>query len=72
MWSAWKAGDRAAALEAIPDEVVDALIVHGSPAECRDHIQRYVDNGVTTPVLSVLGMAGVDVRSALRELAPNS
>jgi probable F420-dependent oxidoreductase len=72
MWSAWKAGDRAAALEAIPDEVVDALIVHGSPAECRDHIQRYVDNGVTTPVLSVLGMAGVDVRSALRELAPRS
>ena len=72
MWSAWKAGDRAAALDAIPDEVVDSLIVHGSPEQCRDHIQRYVDNGVTTPVLSVLGMAGVDVRSALRELAPRS
>ena len=32
MWAAWKAGDRKAALEAIPDEVVDDLVVHGSPA----------------------------------------
>ena len=31
MWDEWKAGDRKAALEAIPDEVVDELIVHGSP-----------------------------------------
>ena len=33
MWDAWKAGDRKAALAAIPDEVVDDLIVHGSPAD---------------------------------------
>ena len=32
MWSHWRAGDRQAALVAIPDEVVDELIVHGSPA----------------------------------------
>ena len=31
MWSAWRAGDRKGALAAIPDEVVDDLIVHGSP-----------------------------------------
>src|SRR5580658_5020890 len=30
MWKAWKAGDRKAALAAIPDEVVDALVLHGS------------------------------------------
>jgi probable F420-dependent oxidoreductase len=70
MWEAWKAGDRPAALAAIPDEVVDALIVHGSPEQCRAHIQRYVDNGVTTPVLAVLGMAGVDTEAAVRELTP--
>ncbi len=40
MWDAWKSGDRKAALAAIPDEVVDDLIVHGSPAACRAHIQR--------------------------------
>lgn len=70
MWEAWRAGDRRAALEAIPDEVVDDLIVHGSPAECREKIRRYVDNGVHTPALAVMGFAGVDVATAVRELAP--
>jgi len=31
MWDAWGAGDRKGALSAIPDEVVDQIIVHGSP-----------------------------------------
>jgi len=69
MWSAWKDGDRKAALEAIPDEVVDQLIVWGSPEECREHIGRYVANGVTTPALAVLPF-GLDVRQAVRDLAP--
>lgn len=69
MWDAWKAGDRAAALEAIPDEVVDDLIVWGSPEECREHIGRYVENGVTTPALAILPF-GLDQRQAIRDLAP--
>ena len=70
MWDAWNGGDRAAALAAIPDSVVDDLIVHGSYEQCRAHIQRYIDNGVTTPALAVLGMAGVDTEAAVRELTP--
>ena len=54
MWDAWAAGDRKAALAAIPDEVVDALIVHGRPEGCREQVQRYVDAGVTTPVMALL------------------
>jgi probable F420-dependent oxidoreductase len=69
MWDAWQAGDRKAAVAAIPDHVVDELIVHGSPEECRAHIQRYVDNGVTTPALAILPF-GVDLRQAVRDLAP--
>src|SRR4029078_3207836 len=46
MWKLWKEGDRRGATAAIPDEVVDALIVHGSPEACREHVQRYVANGV--------------------------
>ena len=71
MWEAWKAGDRKAATAAIPDSVVDELIVHGSPAECRAHIQRYVDNGVTTPALAIMPF-GVKVRDAVRALAPSA
>ena len=72
VWAAWKAGDRAAALAAIPDEVVDDLIIHGSYDECRAHIQRYVDNGVTTPSITVMPLGGVDVREAVRRLAPSA
>ena len=69
MWDAWKAGDRKAAVAAIPDEVVDALILHGSPAEVRTQVDAYVSAGVTTPVLAIVPF-GIDVRQAVRDLAP--
>jgi probable F420-dependent oxidoreductase len=69
MWAAWKAGDRKAALAAIPDQVVDDLVLHGSPAEVRAGVQRYIDNGVTTPALAVVAV-GIDLRQAVRDLAP--
>ena len=69
MWDHWAAGDRKAALEAIPDELVDTLIVHGSPEECREHVGRYQENGVTTPALTILPF-GLDARQAIRDLAP--
>jgi probable F420-dependent oxidoreductase len=69
MWRLWKEGDRRAALEAIPDKVVDELIVWGSPQACREHIQRYVDAGVTTPAIALLPF-GYDQRQAIRDLAP--
>ena len=70
LWDHWAAGDRQAAMEAIPDSLVDELIVSGSPEQCREHIQRYVDNGVTTPALAVLPIPGLDQRQAMRDLAP--
>ncbi|MHB8437823.1 MAG: LLM class F420-dependent oxidoreductase [Acidimicrobiales bacterium] len=69
MWDAWRAGDRKAALAAIPDEVVDALVIHGTPAQCRAHVQRYVDNGVTVPVLAVLPGGG-PLEQVVADLAP--
>jgi probable F420-dependent oxidoreductase len=69
MWRLWKEGDRKGALAAIPDDVVDELIVWGRPEQCREHIQRYVDNGVSTPALALLPF-GYDQRQAIRDLAP--
>jgi alkanesulfonate monooxygenase SsuD/methylene tetrahydromethanopterin reductase-like flavin-dependent oxidoreductase (luciferase family) len=71
MWTAWKAGDRKAALEAIPDQVVDDLVIHGSPAEVRAGVKRYLDNGVTTPALAIVPF-GIDLRQAVRDLAPTA
>ncbi|HEU5308757.1 MAG TPA: LLM class F420-dependent oxidoreductase, partial [Acidimicrobiia bacterium] len=36
MWDAWAAGDRTRALELVPDEVIDDLIVWGTPARIRE------------------------------------
>ena len=43
MWAAWKAGDRKRALDEIPDEVVDDLVVHGTPEQCRTRIEEYFE-----------------------------
>ncbi len=69
MWRLWKEGDRPGALAAIPETLVDELIVWGSPEECREHIGRYVANGVTTPAIAILPF-GLDQRQAVRDLAP--
>ena len=71
MWDAWAAGDRKAAVAAIPDEVVDQLIVHGPPEECRAHVARYMANGVTTPALAIIATDPAATREALTALGPN-
>ncbi|MDP9864011.1 MULTISPECIES: LLM class F420-dependent oxidoreductase [Streptosporangium] len=70
MHEAWAAGDRQAALKAIPDEVVDALVVHGDAATCRARIREYVDSGLDTPVLAPIPGGEVPIAQAVRELAP--
>ena len=54
MWDAWKSGDRAGAVEAVPDAVLDDLIVWGSPEQCAEGVRRYADNGITTPAPMII------------------
>ncbi|MFD6949932.1 LLM class F420-dependent oxidoreductase [Nocardiopsis sp. TSRI0078] len=70
MWKAWEEGDRKGALAAIPDSVVDDLIVHGPAEYCRERIRAYVSNGVTTPVIAPIGPPGADPAAVVRALAP--
>jgi hypothetical protein len=51
MWNAWAAGNCKGALAAIPDEVVDQLVVHGS------------DQGVPGPRAALYRQRGDDPRS---------
>ena len=69
MWEAWKAGDRKRALEVVPDEVIDEVFLHGTPEECWAGVQRYIDNGVTTPVIEVHPF-GVDRHEGRVAMAP--
>jgi probable F420-dependent oxidoreductase len=73
MWAAWKSGDRKAALAAIPDEAVDALIVHGSPDYCRARVQEYFEQGVTTSSLSIMPFdPDLSYWDAVRLMAPST
>ncbi|HEX7520479.1 MAG TPA: LLM class F420-dependent oxidoreductase [Acidimicrobiia bacterium] len=71
MWDAWAEGDRERAVAAISDDVVDDLVVHGSAEQCRATLARYMENGVTTPAPAVIPI-GVDLREAIRGLAPSA
>ena len=70
MHAAWAAGDRKGALAAIPDEIVDDLVVHGSLEACRDQVAQYQEAGLDTPVISLLPAPGLQLPEALRKLAP--
>jgi probable F420-dependent oxidoreductase len=74
MWDAWKAGDRAGATEAIPDEVLDDLIVWGSPEQCAEHVLRYAENGVTTPAPMIISdpETALTTMRALARVRPGS
>ena len=67
MWDAWTAGDRKAAVASIPDSVADALVIHGAPEYCRERVQAYADNGITTPVIALLPV-GVPAAEAIKML----
>lgn len=69
MHEAWAADDRKKANRVIPDEVVDDLIIHGSLDSCREQVQSYVDNGLTTPIVALLP-TGEDPFAQVRGLAP--
>jgi probable F420-dependent oxidoreductase len=68
MLTAWNSGDRKGAIDAIPDELVDELVIHGSLDHCRERVAEYQASGLDTPVISILPTPGLDVAEAVRKL----
>jgi probable F420-dependent oxidoreductase len=68
MHEKWAAGDRAGASAAIPDEVVDDLVLHGTPEQCRAQVQAYADAGVRTPMIALLPTPGATSPEAVTDL----
>jgi alkanesulfonate monooxygenase SsuD/methylene tetrahydromethanopterin reductase-like flavin-dependent oxidoreductase (luciferase family) len=71
MHAAWAKGDRSGALAAIPDEVVDDLVLHGSLESCRDQVAEYHAAGLDTPVIALLPAPGAELAESVRRLAPS-
>jgi alkanesulfonate monooxygenase SsuD/methylene tetrahydromethanopterin reductase-like flavin-dependent oxidoreductase (luciferase family) len=54
MIEAWHAGERARALELVPEDLVREIFVFGSPEQMRDRLDAFVARGVSTLVLTPL------------------
>jgi probable F420-dependent oxidoreductase len=70
MLTAWNSGDRKGALAAIPDELVDELVIHGPLEYCRERVAEYHATGLDTPVIAITPTPGLDLPEAISKLAP--
>jgi probable F420-dependent oxidoreductase len=70
MQERWAAGDRRGASAAIPDNVVDDLLIYGDMATCRERVDAYRASGLDTPVIALVPPPGIDIAEAVRGLAP--
>jgi alkanesulfonate monooxygenase SsuD/methylene tetrahydromethanopterin reductase-like flavin-dependent oxidoreductase (luciferase family) len=71
--AAWDRGERDAAAALVPDALVDAVALAGTPAECREKIERYRASGIALPIVSPRGGgpdAAARVMAAIRACAP--
>lgn len=70
--AAWDRGDRDGAARAVPDALVDAVAVAGTPEECRRRVEAYRASGIALPIISPRrGPGGAQlVRDAIRACAP--
>lgn len=69
-WRRWDEGDLKGSAAAVPVELLDELVVHGSPADVHRRVEEYRSAGVDVPVLALLPVKGVDLLQAARDLAP--
>jgi alkanesulfonate monooxygenase SsuD/methylene tetrahydromethanopterin reductase-like flavin-dependent oxidoreductase (luciferase family) len=71
--AAWHAGDRDGAARQVPDELIRAVGIAGTSAECRERIDAYRGAGLALPVIFPVS-GGPDgkqrVMAALRACAP--
>ena len=53
--AAWVKGDRVGAAKLVPDELIQAMGVAGTPAECRERIESYRHSGLGLPIIFPVG-----------------
>jgi probable F420-dependent oxidoreductase len=70
MLTAWNSGDRKGAVAAIPDSLVDELVIHGAAEECRERVAEYHATGLDTPVIAITPVPGIDLAETISKLAP--
>jgi probable F420-dependent oxidoreductase len=69
MVAAWEQGDRARALELVPDELVREVFLFGDPDAQHERLRAFADGGITTFVLTPLCEPG-ELQGFIDGLAP--
>ena len=54
MVTAWREGDRRAAAEAAPWELIEDTFVFGTPAQMKERLEAFVAGGITLPILMLV------------------
>jgi alkanesulfonate monooxygenase SsuD/methylene tetrahydromethanopterin reductase-like flavin-dependent oxidoreductase (luciferase family) len=49
---AWDQGGQEASVKVVPDELIQAIAIAGTPSECRDRLEAYRRSGITLPIIS--------------------
>lgn len=69
--AAWGARDRKAAVAAMSDRLVEALVISGPAEACKERVEAFRDAGLDTPIMFFLAQQGPDVaRSMMESMAP--
>lgn len=67
----WSSGDRAGALEALTDEILDDLVLMGPSGACKERLESFRLAGLDTPILMLVSPQGGDgTLAAMRSMAP--
>ena len=71
LMNAWTNGERDAARDAIPDELVNDLVLFGPAEACKERLGEFREAGLSTPILAFVSTQGpAAVESAFRAMAP--
>lgn len=65
---AWTRGDREAATRAVPNALIEATGVVGTPTECQERLEAYRHSGITVPIISLRGAGRESKRVALETI----
>ena len=65
---AWARGDREAAVRVVPNALIEATGVVGTPRECQERLEAYRHSGITVPIISLRGAGRESKRVALETI----
>jgi hypothetical protein len=71
---AWANNEREKARDAVSDRLIDALVIMGPAAACKERLESFREAGLVTPILAPFSLTGEPerVKQALEVLAPTT